>query len=41
MINIYGIAAFWFIATSLSAIFAKRLRISLASVEIIIGAVVC
>ncbi|HDR67814.1 MAG TPA: cation:proton antiporter [Bacteroidaceae bacterium] len=40
MINIYFIAAFWFLAALLSTIIANRLKISMALMEIIIGAVI-
>lgn len=38
MNNIYLLAAFWFLAAVLSTIFANRLKISMALMEIIIGA---
>jgi glutathione-regulated potassium-efflux system ancillary protein KefC len=40
MINIYVVAAFWFLAALLSTIIANRLKISMALMEIIIGAVI-
>ena len=40
MINIYVIAAFWFLAAFVSTIIANRLKISMALMEIIIGAVI-
>ncbi|HUN54798.1 MAG TPA: cation:proton antiporter [Smithella sp.] len=40
MENIYFIAAFWFFAAVLSTILANRLKISIALMEIIVGAIV-
>ena len=40
MINIYVIAAFWLLAALVSTIIANRLKISMALMEIIIGAVI-
>ena len=40
MNNIYFIAAFWFLAAVLSTIIANRLKISMALMEIIIGAII-
>ena len=40
MNNIYFIAAFWFLAAVLSTIIANRLKISMALMEIIIGAAI-
>jgi Kef-type K+ transport system membrane component KefB len=40
MINIYIVAAFWFLAALISTIIANRLKISMALMEIIIGAAV-
>ena len=40
MDSIYTLAAFWFLAAVLSTILANRLKISIALMEIIIGAVV-
>ena len=40
MINIYIVAAFWFLAALVSTIIANRLKISMALMEIIIGAAI-
>ncbi len=40
MENIYFIASFWFLAAVLSTILANRLKISIALMEIIVGAVI-
>ncbi len=40
MNNIYFIAAFWFLAAVLSTVIANRLKISMALMEIIIGAAI-
>jgi len=40
MINVYVVAAFWFLAALLSTIIANRLKISMALMEIIIGATI-
>jgi glutathione-regulated potassium-efflux system ancillary protein KefC len=40
MNSIYSLAAFWFLAAVLSTILANRLKISIALLEIIIGAVI-
>jgi len=40
MINVYFIAAFWFFCALLSTIIAHRLKISIALMEIIIGALI-
>ena len=40
MVNIYIIAAIWFLAAFVSAIVANRLKISIALMEIIIGATI-
>jgi Kef-type K+ transport system membrane component KefB len=40
MINIYTVAAFWFLSALLSTIIANRLKISNALMEIIIGAII-
>jgi len=40
MINIYIVAAFWFLAALISTIIANRLKISMALMEIIIGAAI-
>jgi len=38
MISIYFLAAFWFLAAVLSTIIANRIKISMALVEIVMGA---
>jgi len=40
MINIYIVAAFWFLSALISTVIANRLKISNALMEIIIGAIV-
>ena len=40
MINIYIVAAFWFLSALISTIIANRLKISNALMEIIIGAII-
>jgi len=40
MISIYYVAAFWFLAAVLSTIIANRLKISMALMEIIVGAII-
>jgi Kef-type K+ transport system membrane component KefB len=40
MENIYLLAAFWFLAAVLSTILANRLKISIALMEIMVGAVI-
>jgi len=40
MFEIYLIAAFWFLASVLSTIIANRVKISMALMEIIIGAII-
>jgi len=40
MLNIYIVAAFWFLSTLISTIIANRLKISNALMEIIIGVVI-
>jgi len=40
MENIYLLASFWFFAAVLSTILANRLKISIALMEIIVGAVI-
>jgi Kef-type K+ transport system membrane component KefB len=40
MINIYIVAAFWFLSALISTVIANRLKISNALTEIIIGAIV-
>jgi Kef-type K+ transport system membrane component KefB len=40
MINIYLVAAFWFLSALISTVIANRLKISNALMEIIIGAIV-
>jgi glutathione-regulated potassium-efflux system ancillary protein KefC len=40
MLSIYFLAAFWFLAAVLSTILANRLKISMALMEIIVGAVI-
>jgi len=40
MINIYIVAAFWFLSALVSTIIANRLKISNALMEIIIGAII-
>ncbi len=40
MISIYFVAAFWFLAAVLSTIVANRLKISMALMEIIVGALI-
>jgi Kef-type K+ transport system membrane component KefB len=40
MLNIYLVAAFWFLSAILSTVIANRLKISIALIEIIIGAII-
>ena len=40
MISIYFLAAFWFLAAVVSTILANRLKISMALMEIVVGAAI-